>query len=76
MNILLFACLAALLSTCAIAETPLASITLGPGKYGVEPPGSSIAGYKSVEFSARLTSTSKQSGWYYAQFPTMPSYKQ
>lgn len=76
MKPLLFTCLAALLSTCATAETPLASITLGPGNYRVEPPGSSIAGYKSVEFSARLTNTSKQPVWYYSQFPTMPSYRQ
>lgn len=53
----LFACFAALLSMCALAETPLASITLEPGSYHVEPPGSSMAGCRSVEFSARLAST-------------------
>ncbi len=74
MKILFLTFTAAFLSACAVATRPPATISLGAGKHRVEPKSSSIAGYESVEFPARLTNTSKQSIWYYAQFRELPFY--
>ena len=72
MKTLLITVLTALLCACASADTPPARITVGALTHRVEPPSGSIAGYKSVEFPVRLTNTSKQPIWYYAQLRKLP----
>ena len=64
--------LSTLLCACAVPETHPARITIGALTHRVEPPSSSIAGYRSVEFPVRLTNTAKQPIWFYAQFRESP----
>lgn len=59
---------------CATAAPPEVRITLGKPKHKVEPPSSSIAGYKSVEFPVRLTNASERPVWIYTQFREHPSF--
>ncbi len=64
----------ALLSACSISAPPAVRITLGKPTHKVEPPSSSIAGYKSVEFPVRLTNASDNPIWIYTQLREHPSY--
>lgn len=64
----------ALLCSAAIPEESPAQITIGALTHRVEPPGNGIAGYKPVDFTTRLTNTSKEPIWFYAQRRTSPFY--
>jgi hypothetical protein len=71
----LFSLILALISTCATTASPAVRITLGKPTHKVEPPSSSIAGYKSVEFAVHLTNASDSPVWIYTQLREHPSYR-
>ena len=75
MNSLFVALSAALFVGCAAAVPLPARLTLGTPKHRVAPPSSVIAGYESVDFSVRVTNTSKQPIWFYGQLRQLPFYR-
>lgn len=75
MKTLLVAFVSAMLFAPATADVLPASICIGAAKLKVEPPGSSIAGFKSMTFPVSVTNTSRQSIWFCGVHPTMPFHR-
>ena len=74
MKPILFSLIVALLSACVTAARPEVRITLGKPNHKIEPPGSSIPGYESIEFPVRLTNSSGKPVWIYTQLRKRPSF--